>query len=156
MRDVHKYPSPFRELAGRYELIAKMQADPELGEPERQNMDLRSKTSEEKAKECRYYGAVIELDRALRPEEVNIAYIHLRELGDYKDANAIVERHRAEKREKERQRKKAEEDYLRLRALSRSGEEKSFSPDGLDVNQIVTIALVIIVLLMLLIAFVTQ
>lgn len=155
MRDVHKYPSPFRKLAGRYELIAKMKPDPELDEPERQNMALWSKTSEEKVMECRYIAAVTELKRAARPEEVNIAYIHLRELGDYKDAQALVKQHKAESKEKDRQRKKAEEDYLRLRALSGSGEGRSSFSGGLTAKNIVIAVLIIILIIGIIIGLVT-
>ena len=92
-------------------------------------MALWSKTSEEKVMECRYIAAVTELKRAARPEEVNIAYIHLRELGDYKDAQALVKQHKAESKEKDRQRKKAEEDYLPI-----NGETLPAEYSGSDVT----------------------
>lgn len=155
MRDTQKYPSPFRELAGRYALIAKMKPDPELDELERENMAFRRKTSEEKAMECRYIAAVSELKRASRPDEVNIAYIHLRELGDYKDAQALVKQHKAESKEKEKQRQKAEEDYLRERALSGSGGGRRSFASELGAKSITTTILVIIVIIIIIIGLVT-
>ena len=105
--------------------------------------------------ECRYYAAVAELNRASRPDEVSIAYIHLRELGDYRDAKTIVERHKAETREREKQRKKAEEDHLRERALSKSGGGRRSFASELDTKSIITTILVIIAIIFIIIGLVT-
>ena len=85
-----RYASPFFKLAQQFDTIAHMQPDEELSGLERDQIRICIQISADKTRECKYLGAVAELDRATLPNDVKTACMHLEELGDYKDARKLA------------------------------------------------------------------
>ena len=125
-QDTTKYPGPLRELALRYDSLAKMLPEKELTEPEKNLVLDLCRTCEDRAKECRYFAAVAELDRAVLPEDKRAAANQLLKMGSYRDAHAKAENCLRELKQKDLWRLNGAQRSADLIASSHRQEKKGF------------------------------